>query len=509
MNFHRSPSEILIFFLFLFLTIPIVGADKNSEVIQALMGHGSLRYEQGDVLEATADYCRVLLFDPSNEMARKFLIMVASKQGLTAQEKANLFLLEDLYVTIDNLKEKIAYYHHKKNYLIQNLLNKGYSETPLNQELLSIETQSEQPKHLKALRRNLTQEALRKENRADSPEAVIELLYFDKEELVREILSVQRQYDYLRELNKKDQFFVRQKMAVPKEVLIKSEEIDQSNRQGRSGVVSFSASAASSSEGKVLAQDTVEQDSTSEQKNEVALLKSEFALLRKQLDELQDMVQQKDKKLEHLTEQLIDYALQLKEKEGIVVEKDENLYQLNERFFDFESRFELGQKIIQKKDTELQSLQDALSHSQSQLAHWNEEGQSLLSSKDEKLIELNGILQIYKGMLKDATKKIKENSVDMSTFQDQLNFFQKQLLEKDQALQKTKQDFTVLENQLAEVQEELRILKEGYPQNKSPNLKLKDDIQDLRSQLKDIQHFLSKQLIDFEDMDAPLAIFNF
>jgi len=185
-------------------------------------------------------------------------------------------------------------------------------------------------------------------------------------------------------------------------------------------------------------------------------LKEELALMHKRLNDLQMIVKQKDKKVEALTEQIIDFSLQLAEKEMVLSKKVDYLSSLSYEYDDLYARFELGQKIIQEKNLKIQAMEDSRMRLESDAFARTEELKNILSSKDEKLFELSGILGIYKGMLKDSSQEIKLSSRNILAMQEQLMSVRAKLFEKDTALSKTKQKLVLLENRLMNAHEKIK-----------------------------------------------------
>lgn len=354
MNSKRLLRGLIVFCLSLLLTPGYGSAENQSD---AFLQQGIAFYRHNDLNHAIDQFARALLANPHNQRAFENLMMAAAEdEGLTAEQKINLFLLGDMARYIRNLDKKIKYLEHKRDMLRKDLRQRG------------IET--EDPSMRREAFPGPLGDRAALSHTPDPLGRLTNSLTFQKEQRLHQLETLEKQVSRLYELKK----------------MPAAAQPPQYPRQTPAG--------------------------------DVALLKQDLALLRIQFDALKDHVENKDKKIAQLTAELVDFALKLTEKEMVLEEKLVRLSSLQEGLFDLQSRFELEQKMMRDKNSQIQLLQDQLKTIQSEITDRRQEFSRLLSSKDEKLIELNEILEIYKGKLADTVKELKglrEESLDLRT----------------------------------------------------------------------------------------------
>lgn len=122
----------------------------------------------------------------------------------------------------------------------------------------------------------------------------------------------------------------------------------------------------------------------------------------------------------------------------------------------------------------------------------------ILDIKDEQLNEISGILQIYKLKLGDANTTLKEKSANIVTLEEQLNYVQEKLFQKDKVLSKTRKELSSLEKELLDLQERLNCINE---KNTDQSDKTKT-INETHLRIIEINEYLIKKLIELETIES-------
>ena len=180
---------------------------------------------------------------------------------------------------------------------------------------------------------------------------------------------------------------------------------------------------------------------------------------------------QKDQKINDLSRQVVDLSLRMSEIETLFNRTVKSTELLKAELDDAQARFILGKRIIQEKDSEIQFLQETLDQLKKEIK--NSDHASYL--RDEKVIELSGILEIYKHKLGEKNRLAKE---------------------KTRALARTQNDFNSLQDQLATLEYELLEIKRRSMDGEFQDPEIENKIQELHSKFKDIQYFFLENLYD-------------
>ena len=360
----------------------------TSSIVESLIQHAEDMVLKGDTEAAISSFSQALLLDLYSKSAQIALSNIAHTKNIKANTKATLFLLEDLFSMTDNLLKKVGYYANKNRELKRRLVSLGYKSDDIKENMLKIKMQTISSSSKPSYR--WQSEFLYNK---DTLVILNDILRQEKNDLSVEL-------DYLKEQN------------------VALKKIQEKGRVREAFLNKAQLSA-------------YQRAAIKKKEDMTDVYRRQFSLVREHMDNLKSEVFLKEKRVEKLARSLMDTALRLTEKEMRLRERMEQISLLNGRLQELESRFELGQKIMKDKDKKISSTREDLELLKKRVVEQREELALILSSKDDKLIELNGILQIYKGKLGDVSKGIKEKIVNIKILEEQLSFVRKRLFEKD------------------------------------------------------------------------------
>jgi len=456
---------------------------NEDKISRTLYQHGLFNLERENISKAIDDFSRALLLDPNNKDIQDHLTSLSSHNRLTAQQKLSLFLLDDILHHIGQLKEKIDYYNLKKDRLKIELIKKGIKKSEIEQEMRDIKEMALKLSHITQWNWDATY-SIQKQ----PLEVVNSSFKYEQEHLIFKLKYIQKQFTYLKNKIKERIYSSTDKKIIflPPAQAVYAQRFHAHRLKSKSMEKSIEGIA------------TQKEDS----------IRWEISKLQHQMNELIRHVELKDEKVVKLTHQIIDLSLKLKEQEIITNDKINQLTFLNNENVDLRSRFLLGQKIIMNKDTEMQNLQIDLEKLSLKTRVWKENLERNLFSKEKKLSEFQGILDIYKAKLSDVSSAVKEKSLNITSFEEQIIFLQTKLSKKDKMLQKTKYGLITVKDYLNNFNEHLTKLKSNPAANRINPPTVKEEIVELESNLKSMHQYLQRQLRDLDKINAHLAISN-
>jgi len=426
--------------------------EKDENVAQQFLQHGVLLYQNNDVRGAVANFCRTLLLDFENEEARGYLVKISHQIDLPVEERIALVAVDDLFAVLINLKNQQKYYEEKLVFLIQELKERGFQDLnfPLSDQndvaLLPGGGQSDQESPLDIL---------------------FKVLQTEKVRLNKKIDELKAQHTQLKSLNQASHDLAGKK------------------------TVGFSEQS------KEAAYQRTGQDSV----DDLTALRNEVVVLNQRYHGIEQHVHGRT---DQLSKQIVDLSLKFSETELLLKEKAAMLASLEEGWKELESRFELGQKIIQEKDKAINNFRSNVIHLRSAVQRQRREFEEVIRSKDEKLIELSGILSIYKGKLADTTKVLHTYTRREQNLKEQLNFSHDQLSERNQSIQNVEDNIQELKKQLIQLREELVSFYKAPPDTDLHQAKYQKADQMTR-RFDQILLAIEKNLSDLEKMDPALA----
>ena len=456
-------------------------------------------FERPDVRRAVENYCRLLGLDPYGKTVEQNLAAIKA-YPLTAGQRSDVYLLEDLVYYNQNLKERIDYLMAQRDTLIERLAEQGFDRLSLINDLQAIRDDVSRSGGI------LTKPTV-SADRYDPVDIVNNLLREERAALALQVRSLEEQFAWLRTVSR-DERHVRPPY-IPRTTAYADVPTDEYRES-----VPLEEIVIPLREKKEV--EPIDPG--------IDAMKGELGSLNRQLEDLQERLGKEDGRIKDLTDQIIELSLRLSETEMLINEKAETIASLRSDLTDMEQRLMLGQRIIREKDEEIRALRDDLQMAklekgtsrdklmdsldskdrtiaqleafleiyrdglvrarreiEEKAAHLRQAGEQLaqlraqmqagrsmaaaegpqgparriVESKDEKLIELSGMLQIYREKLGEGTKTIKKNLADITALKEQLLFVQEELQQKNAQLDVTQQNLDELEDQLTALKQEL------------------------------------------------------
>jgi len=430
---------VLIFQIF----VPIsVLAEQSKNIVDSFIDHGYQLMKRDDLSGALQYYSRALLLDPENEEAQGYLFELRSLDRLTARERINLIHNEDLKIFLSNLTKRRAYFAEKRDRLVEALISKGFPQFRLEQNLMDFQASTFQ--HFIAVEPVKLEENFLS---TQTPlEAVNSMLKQNKQQLISDIALLEQQYQQLIDMN--NQLFHKK--------LVREAE-RTSDKQTLEKVVAVE-----------------ENPQIALREKDIVQIRDDLTYLQSEMSALKDAMIAKDKKVKELTDEVVKISLKFSEKEMLLTEKTTEAFSLDQELKDIGSRFELGQRIIQDKNLRIQSLKEGLE--KMKILNQTDELNEIIKSKDEKLIEINGMLKIYKGKLADTQNLLLSQLGNMSFLEEQMTYLQVLILDKDIFLEETRKNLNVLEEKMMDMRMQFLKLKRksvldiGEKRSYNPNI---------------------------------------
>jgi len=509
---QKISFKVFIFLYLCNLTVHNAFAENN---FATRLPHQQINediFQLTDVENAIIKLCRDLQINPKNKSAQQNFTEITKHPTLTARQRSQVYLLEDLLKFNKDLKRRVNYLTIKRNFLKDQFIKDALVGNTYLRGLRNIESNLSRSYGTKLYSDHVLFE------QSDPLMLVYNILNDQKDQLLVRVEYLQEQYRWLN-LIINDQrrhgasvqydrfsniepsgiFFTRGAHSAP----TSSENIFEvgipisskknlgnigKERPPKSNDFGEISPLAESDEGSyvILPRFARQDEGSNIRKNTptpqiitLAPVKEKddgdfnraSDSLQTQFSELREDLKQKDLKINDLSKQVVDLMLKMSEIEILLNKKVESTLRLKAELDDANQRFKLGKRIIQEKDEEIQSLQIV----RDQLKARSNSNDNVSSSRDEKLMELSGILEIYKYKLTEKNHLAKE---------------------KTRALAKTRDDLRFLGDRLTLLESEISEIKKHSEQNglKSPEMESK--VWELQSKFEDIQHFLLENLGD-------------
>ncbi len=463
--------------VFIFLLNPLVSSAYSAEglsvqeksyqleIVDSLLKHGINFLGSNEIIQAIDDFTKVLLIDADNEIAIKYLQKIASMSQIMINQKVDLIYLNDLIVNRNRLRSLVVHYEQKAVFLADSLIEGGLDSDWLHSKMSEIKRDvlDSYEKPLGRMQRPSIEEKV-------PMVAVVKLFKTDESRLQIRLTYLKEQYLQLDELTKND--------------FLPSAKIMAGSFQIENNDVLNYASIADGS------------------KNEMLRFRIELDSLQGKLIAFEEALRLKDEKLVQLTKELITSTLMLKEKESLLDQKSEHFRVFETEFLDMESRLKLGQKIVEDKNREILSLKKEIKNKADLELESIDLVGSLVNSKDERIVELSGIVNIYKWKLKDSTQANKNKDHSLDILEKKVHFVEEKLVKRNEALKQTRDELSEFERQLKTAQFELDRLKENKALEHTKDIEqVEEDILKLQTQIRRIHDFLIDELISFKFAD--------
>jgi DNA repair exonuclease SbcCD ATPase subunit len=396
-------KQALIFFFLFF--IPFISlAQQTSDISTSLVNHAKYLIEKGELSEAITELSQALLIDPENSFASEQLIAIFDNSPVMIERKLDLLILRDLTLHSQRLKERAQYFQEKAAKMKDLLIERGYSTEALNDELRQI-------------KKEITPEIIEdKEIQTSDPlKAAILNLENLTYSLRKDINVAKIEFNQLRAINHRYS-----------EIPI-------------CGTINYNVPIVVDTAG-----DTADS-------NVIMVLKRQIAMVQKQLFDLKENLQSKDKKIEALSNELVDFALKIKEHETMIANKASSITSMKEEIAELNSRIELNQQIVRNKDARISDLLEEIENFKAKLLKQTDEMKVELGAKEKELRETRGFLAIYQEQLTNAKSIINLKDADVTTLEDQLEIVQQKLYQKELELKSADERIYLLQEELREL----------------------------------------------------------
>jgi len=537
----------IIILLVIGITTPAVAyCQSDVRVSKSLIRHGLKMYDQGYYSIAVSDFSNALLLQSENPQIEKKLIALNSDKNLSADIRFHLLHFEDLIKNIDITKRKISYYGHENAVLARKLINADrFDDALLDQfEEINARMQDITENQLYLLNDNF--------NKMAHPLVELNKSLKSKNEyLSGELLSLRAQNEVLQEHMKagSNQLVVHQKRSSSKWSYArnyyenrKKASISLASDLGKEQITNVKDGMLDGAIDENNFQDV--QKSIAIFEDQETVIQADSALvqnLNNEILELESRVElgkkiitEKDEQIEHLRASVIrlegDVKLYRKELDGVMISNNREIAETNELLRITTIKLEEANDTIDsinKKYNQLAQKIDAMqedhlieenkpSHINTAMKNigntfpfrnirstfFNKEedmGQNteasvyelrnIIASKDEKLIELSGIMQIYKAKLSDTNKSLQISKQEIIELKDDL-------VKKDDIIVQAKGEIAQLKSRIGTVEKQLQELREEK-NRQGAKLNIQDDVKDLQEKLTEVNKFLAENLKEF------------
>lgn len=443
--------RIFLLFLPCFFISSITFAENNFASLSFRQQITKDIFQIYEVKKAIIKLCRELGIDPRNKTAQQNFQLIAGHPALGAKQRAQIYLLQDLLGFNRDLKRRSKYLVIKRDVLKDQLIESGNNDVIFEQNLRDIKSNMERPIGVQSYYYHPLF------GRSDPLIQFYQILNDEKDRLLARVEYLHEQYRWLK-ITKNDG-----QGPVPPDTIVQYSNI----------VIPSISDSFINVEPQLMKGEVDELINVFPDRITLAPIE------RKDFDshEKPDNFKQKDQKIDDLSMQVVDLSLRMSEIETLFKREVKSAELLKAELDDVQQRFMLGRRIIQEKDSEIQSLQETLDY----LKKESKNSDNVSYSRDEKLIELSGMLEIYKHKLGEKDRLAKE---------------------KTRALYRTQNNFNALQGQLATLESELLEIKRHSINGEFQNPEIENKIQELHSQFKDIQYFFLENLYDSDKIKS-------
>jgi len=420
-------------------------------------------FQLTDVQKAIARLCRALQINPKNRTARQNFAEIARHPILTARQRSQVYLLEDLLTFNKDLKRRADYLAIKRDFLKDQFIKDELDSQAYLRGLRDIEGNLSRVYEARMYYDHSLFD------QSDPLILVYKILNDQKDQLLVRVEYLKEQYRWLTMIRNDQQRYV----VSPQFDRFSNIVVPVASNTIINIVPEFSQEATNEmifDSSEIITLAPVEEKNYLDSQRKLDFPQTQF-------NELREDLKQKDRKINDLSKQVVDLSLKMSEIEILFNKKIESTLHLKADLNDAHQRFLLGKRIIQEKNEEIQSLQIVLDQMKARSTGSN----NVFFSRDEKLVELNGILEIYKYKLIEKNRLAKE---------------------KTRALAKTQDDLRSLGDRLIMLEVELSEIKKRSQQDEFKSPEIESKVLELQSKFENIQHFLLENLVDSDKMKS-------
>lgn len=410
--------------------------------------------------EAMDNYANVLLLDPENKAAKEALLSISYSAPVNSASEMQLLVFEDLSRYCNNLKEKADYYRGLRDQLGQRLIAQaGVPKNELVQEMKSI--QDEVAASFAALHKAAPKE----QGKKSGPLAAYNtLLAEQKHEYTIALAFVKAQYERLRQIEANVQKTSLKSIASIQPIL---KEVSETVKPAYRNIY------------------------------------EKVYFLEEKVETLSGLLAAKDNQLKGLSNQIVDLSLELSERDVAENYQKDSAVSFSRNIMELESRLSLAEKLLQEKDVQIHELKESVRGTAKNNESLRSEMDKVASANQDKLVEVTGILQIYKAKLADTAGAIKNNAEQIGAMHDKLEMANAKVFEKDVVLEKINEDLKFVNEQLAQIHK--TILMSAEEGVRVQNIQgIKDDLLVLQQKLVWIRGYLAKKVNESFYTDTSL-----
>ncbi len=466
-------------FLIIILSVSLIGAglisparvfaNEKYSLVDFYLLKGERFLEKEDYLVAMNQFLIVTLLDPAHQKAREYLLQPAINDFLKDkydQYKLKKFL--DLADQTDFVNSRIAYLDESNERLFE-FIEKNNLITDKNRENFETLATMVKPKRdIAALTTKLEQ--IRDAHDVETLGLAVKLMLDQKEQSMQMLEAKQRINSQLRSLK---QALLDKEMSRQRSVSIKEPDTDLDHLRRQ----------LSEKESRIQAQDQQIQSLRGELQEvrlEFSSLQGKMADTDRKLAELtkelagmsldgfgkEQMLEDKEAVIRQLSDQVRESQAQLQLMQGIIGEKDDRIAGFQAQLSQMEERLKAAEAArLAEKEIEIQqpasdqagpllfplgtggsvvaaeenlddlkvkyqTLEDVLKEKESHIAELNQlvglldrkviSYRQSHSKKEQELVQVKGILEIYKGRLDDTCELLKQRDMYISEIEQQL-----------------------------------------------------------------------------------------
>lgn len=450
------------------LTFPErIFAQEKYSLVDFYLAKGERLLEKEDYLLAMNQFLIVTLLNPAHPKARDYLSrpdMEAVLKDKYEQYKLKKFL--DLADQTDFLNSRIAYLDESNERLFA-FIKKNNLVTDKNQENFEALASMVKPKRdIQALATKLEQ--IRDAHDVETLSLAVKLMLDQKEQSMETLETKQRINSQLRSLKQAlvDKEIARQRLPLPektdqsserlhKQLAEKEAQIEMQNKQ-------IQSLRGDLQEVRLEFSDLQRKMTDTDRK--LAELTKELAGMSLDGFDKQKMLEDKDAMIRQLSEQLKESQAQLQLVQGIIGEKDERIVEFQSQLRQLEDRLKTGETVhlagggleapvsdqagpvlfplgtggpvtaFEEKlgalSAKYQTLEDVVKEKESHISELNQLvgllDRKVISyrqshfKKEQELVQVKGILEIYKGRLDDTCELLKKRDMYIFEIEQQL-----------------------------------------------------------------------------------------
>ena len=442
-------------------------AEEKYSLVTFYLTKGERFLEKEDYLSAMDQFLIVTLLDPSHKQAREYLSqpgMTAVLHGQYDQYKLKKFL--DLADQTDFLDSRIAYLDDSNDRLFTFIEKNNLVRDQNRENFEALASMVKPRRDISAIAAKLEQ--IRDSHGVETLGLAIKMMLDQKDQSLEMLKTKQEINSQLRSLKQKllDKEIARQKMEpvattdqnvgrLREQLTEKQMQIENQNKQ-------IQSLRGELKEVQLEFGDFQRKMSNTDQK--LAELTKELAGMSLDVFGKQKIIDNKDAMIQQLSDQLKESQAQLQLVQGIIEEKDGRIAEFQEQLVRLEERVKSGESVYQapafgeipvpdqagpvlfpmgtdgpvaafeeKLDAltvKYQTLEDAVKEKESQIAQLNQLvgllDRKIISyrqshaKKEQELVQVRGMLEIYKGRLEDTCEILKKRDLYILQIEQQL-----------------------------------------------------------------------------------------